>query len=411
MLNILKTSSSLEKSLSSKSVSDQENYLRQFLQRKDIGFHQLPGRKSLIQETTELAQKVRKDFNELVVVGIGGSSLGIKAFYEILGTPKSTHKIHFCDNVDPHEFKKLWDSISDLKKTYWVFISKSGSTIETLVAADYIQNQLGDSLKAAIISEKVSNPLTQWAAQHSFPHLGIPQDVGGRFSVLSPVGMFPAAFLGFSIDDFMAGAKKAIEETQKVSTLMSVVQESYQRNCWITFFFFYNSGYAQMGRWIQQLWAESLGKKVDRKNQKAPRASTPMWGIGACDQHSLLQQLMEGEKDKLIIFNRYLDLESDRLRLEGTHFPSQKFFVGHSMGELLAAQAQGTAEALEFEGAPVVSLQWTQDSDQNYPMSVGYQFMFWQLVVAGLGESLDINAFDQPGVELGKRLAKKKLES
>ncbi len=406
MLKILTTSNSIEKSLTSNNILEQKKHLDKFLQRQDIGFHHLPGRSSLAESTKELAQKINKDFNELVVVGIGGSSLGVKAIYEVLGRPRATHQLHFCDNVDPQEFSKLWESIRDLKKTYWVFISKSGSTIETLVAADYIQNRLGGSLRAAVISENVVNPLTEWASKNAFPVLEIPKDVGGRFSVLSPVGMFPAAFLGYSVDQFMVGALRAIRDPENVSRVMSLVLESYRKQCWITFFFFYNSAYAQMGRWIQQLWAESLGKKLDRHQNPAPRASTPMWGIGACDQHSLLQQLMEGDKDKLIIFNRYLNLEQDQSQLETTHFPFQKFFVGQSMGKLLAAQAQGTAEALESEGAHVVSLQWSESSAE----SLGYQFMFWQLVVAGLGESLDINAFDQPGVELGKRLAKKKLE-
>lgn len=407
MLNLTSVSQNRLKSQSEESIQQQVSKLNQFFNRTEIGFPSLPRRTNLIEETMGLAQKIRAEFTELVIVGIGGSSLGIRALDEILGSPSASHRLHFCDNVDPIEFEKLWASISDLKKTFWVFISKSGSTIETLVAADYIQNKLGASLRAAVISESVSNPLTEWAKKYHFPLLEIPKDVGGRFSVLSPVGMFPAAFLGFSIEDFMKGADRALQDRHKVASVMSLVSESFQSQCWITFFFFYNSSYSQMGRWIQQLWAESLGKKVDRQGGRAPRASTPMWGIGACDQHSLLQQLMEGEKDKLIIFNRFKNIENDSKALSSTNFEFQKFFVGRSMGQLLSAQASGTAEALEIEGASVSTLVWSD----SRPECVGYQFMFWQLVVAGLGESLGINAFDQPGVELGKRLAKKKLES
>lgn len=404
---ILKVSKNLESALSDESVERANQKLQQFLIRKDIGFSELPFRTKLIDQTWNLAQEMRIHYNEMVIVGVGGSSLGVRALAEMTDRPGQSHCLHFCDNTDPLEFEKLWTRIKDIKKTCWVFISKSGSTIETLVAADFIQSRLGTEMKAIVISQPEDNPLTLWAKKFQFQTLEIPFDVGGRFSVLSPVGLLPAAFLGISIQELMKGAEEALKDSTQVSKMISLVLESFHQKCWITFFFFYNSNYLQMGRWLQQLWAESLAKKVNRNGLPAPRASTPMWGIGACDQHSLLQQLMEGEKDKLIIVQKFAALESDRRKLSRSHFDYQQFFVGHTMGELIAAQSLGTSEALEVEGAKVLTIK-VNDFTTEF---LGYQFMFWQLVVAGLGESLDIDAFNQPGVELGKRLAQKNLKA
>jgi glucose-6-phosphate isomerase len=384
--------------------------LETVLGRRDIGFHQIPQRENLWKAAKEEGQRQAQFSDDLVVVGIGGSSLGPKALYEIFEDPKSTKKIHFCDNVDAREFDRLFQRLGNPDKTCWVFISKSGSTIETLVAADLIQQfyqGVKKKLKAVVISEKKSNPLTDWAQQNSYPCLEIPLDVGGRFSVLTAVGMFPMAFLGLAIDEFQIGARRALQDKSLIVNLMAQVQQSFQRSEWISFFWFYNSCYVNFGRWLQQLWAESLAKTQDRQGKPSHRVSTPMWGIGSTDQHSLLQQLMDGAKDKFILFSRFSNIEAKGICVEKSQFQGQIFFDGRSMGELIAAQAQGTREALNESRASTLTLQIEDLS----PQSLGFQIMTWQLVVAGLGERLDLNAFDQPGVELGKRLAKRILQS
>lgn len=407
MMQILNSSFELQSSEFSKLVADSGNCLENFLKRSEIGFPKIPDRSELWLDASATGKSLGEKFETMVVVGIGGSSLGVRALVEIFGSVNTQKKILFCDNVDSHEFAKLWSEIKELNKTCWVFISKSGSTIETLVAADFISQKIGDNFSAVVVSEKVKNPLTLWAESRAYPCLEIPRDVGGRFSVLASVGMLPMAFLGIDINEFRSGAQLAMRDKRNLATIISVIRKSFESECWISFFWYYNSAYLSFGRWVQQLWAESLAKKVDRQGRQAPRVSTPMWGIGACDQHSLLQQLMEGHKDKLIIFNRFEDLESDKNLLNKSMFESQKFFLGHSMGQLFAAQAQGTCEALNSEGAHTLSLRFKDSSAK----SIGYQFMFWQLVVAGLGESLNIDAFNQPGVELGKRLAKDILKA
>jgi glucose-6-phosphate isomerase len=397
------------------SSSDQQaslQLLNQFLQRKEIGFPDLPNRESLWSSTESLAKKLRLQFTDLVIVGIGGSALGPRVIADLFSQSSKTHRLHFCDNVDPQDFSNLFFALGDLKKTCWAIISKSGSTIETLTATDFIiqrykKNNLNFYEHAVVVSENKENPLTTWAIQNNIPQLEIPLDVGGRFSVLSPVGMLPAAFLGLPIKGFRDGAQWSLNQKEIISQVMAQVISSYQREEWITFFWFYSSGLKNFGGWLQQLWAESLGKKWDRQGQKAPRASTPFSAIGACDQHSVLQQVMEGAKDKFVIFNRVNALENSADTLIKSDFSIQKIMLNKKMGQLLGTEGACTQQALMSES---VSTLLIKIQDQG-PESVAAYFMFWQLVVAGLGEYLKINAFDQPGVELGKRLTKESLST
>lgn len=406
MIQILDSSFPIDSSQLKKS----QEALQQLLSRQDLGFFKVPERAHLWSQSQEKGKELSQKADDLVVVGIGGSSLGPKALYDVLEDPCAEKRLHFCDNVDAVEFERMWSRLIDPSRTAWVFISKSGGTIETLVAADLILQRYEKhkwTFNATVVSENKSNPLTDWAKAKKLSVLEIPLDVGGRFSVLTPVGMLPMAFLGQSVAEFRDGAQQALKDQQLMSQLIAHFAQSFQRQEWITFFFFYSSSYENFGRWIQQLWAESLAKSVDRKNAAAPRVSTPMWGIGSSDQHSVLQQLMEGAKDKLIVFSRFKNVESPKEKVEKSQFPGQEFFNGLTMGHLIAAQAQGTRQALNEQKAPTMSL---MVEDQS-PKSLGYQMMMWQLVVGGLGEYLNINAFDQPGVELGKRLAKSILKS
>lgn len=383
--------------------------LETFLKRKDIGFPDIPERDALWQAAQKLGTQLRVQFHNLVFVGIGGSSLGPRVLSDLFQEPQGGKKLFFCDNVDPWEFDRLFRSLDSLDKTCWVFVSKSGTTIETLTALDFIQQKLGQDLfaRAAVISENRPNALMDWAAQHHVPTLEIPVDVGGRFSVLSSVGLLPAVFLGVDIARMRSGAKLALESKQEIIEMAGQALASFDRNEWITQFWFYSSGLKNLGAWLQQLWAESLAKAKDRTGQTAPRVSTPLSQVGACDQHSVLQQVMEGNRDKFVVFCRVQQVESSGELLKQSQFQIQDFLAGKKMGDLLAAEAAATQEALAHQGVSTMRLTF---SDLG-PESLGEIFMFWQLVVATMGECLNINAFDQPGVELGKRLAKESLKA
>lgn len=384
--------------------------LNVLLARKDIGFFDLPKRSYLWDEIEKMSEQLREKCDDLVVVGIGGSSLGARVIQEVFQSPKSKKKLHFCDNVDALEFVKLFDSLSDLKRTGWLFISKSGSTIETLISADYILEIYHQKLSSlpitCVITEKKSNPLYDWARNNQVPILEIPVDVGGRFSVLTAVGMLPAGFLGLNIQQFRQGAICATEKQFEIVDFSTQALMSFNREEWISLFWFYSSSFRNFGFWLQQLWAESLGKKVNRFGNSAPRVSTPLAAIGACDQHSILQQIMEGAHDKFISFIRVQSAEKGPWDLSSSRFSNNQFFIGKQMGQLLAAEAEATRKALSQEMISNIEISVFDLS----PATVGYLFMFWELVVGTIGEALDINAFNQPGVELGKRLAREILK-
>lgn len=381
--------------------------LRLFLLRKEIGFPRVPERTALWQQSYKVGTELASKFKKLVIVGLGGSSLGTRVIGEVF----CARHLYFVDNVDALEFETLIEELGDLKQVAWAFISKSGTTIESLCAlelVDQIYKEEGLNLPqhSVVISETKSSSLMDWAQKNSVPTCEIPLDVGGRFSVLTPVGMMPAAFLGLDLEKFRVGAMKALNDTAVVTQTIAQVVQSYQREEWITLLWAYNGRLRAFGGWFAQLWAESLGKPVTRDGRSAARVSTPMSAIGASDQHSILQQVMEGTRDKFVIFQRVEESEVGSLRIKAAQFKETRDLEGRTMGELLRAEALATQEALAQSGISTMTLE-TKVLDEH---SLGYLFMFWQLVVAGLGEYLQIDAFNQPGVELGKRLAKEKLK-
>lgn len=383
--------------------------LEAFLARTDIGFKDLPSRDALWLEAARVGRALSAKATDIVLIGIGGSSLGPQFLAEL---SDSHIQVHLADNVDPWQFKKICSKISDWKQTHFLLISKSGSTLETLSTADLFALELekqGLALakQAIVITEPRANSLRAWAEQHAVETLEIPLDVGGRFSILSPVGMVLAAALGLSIDDIRAGAKAALADRESVARLSAQALDSFGREEWITFLWSYSSSLRYFGLWFQQLWAESLAKTLDRQGRAAPRVSTPVPAIGTCDQHSLLQQVMDGAKDKWVVQIRVRDCEASGPRLERSQFSALSWLKPVDLGQVLAAEAQATMEALEKSQVSVQALE-LQDLG---PKSIGYLLMYWQLVVACVGESLDLNAFDQPGVELGKRLAKEILQN
>ncbi|HEY8270124.1 MAG TPA: glucose-6-phosphate isomerase [Pseudobdellovibrionaceae bacterium] len=382
-----------------------------FLQRSEIGFFKLPERRELWLQAEKYEEKLSQ-FKNLIIVGLGGSSLGTRVIQEVA----QVKNIFFVDNVDAIEFESqianLLKDMASFKSTCWAFVSKSGTTIESLCALELLQQiyqekdlQLADY--SLVISETKESSLTRWARAHKVPEFEIPQDVGGRFSVLSAVGLVPAAFAGMSLEKIRQGALQALQDQEMVVTLMAQFVQSFERGEWISLLWSYNARMKNFGLWFQQLWAESLGKATKRDGSRAPRVSTPLCAIGASDQHSILQQVMEGAKDKFVVFQRFGDSEGGRMKIQKAQFPETQCLQGRSMGELLGVEAASTQEALNQKGVSTLTLKFKALNEE----SLGYQFMLWELVVAGLGEYLGINAFDQPGVELGKILAKRKLGS
>ncbi len=381
--------------------------------RSDLGFLQLPSRPALWTASETRAREIRKTSSCLAVLGMGGSSLGARAMLQALRCYDNAHDVVFVDNVDSDAFWKWLKGRKNLESIHWTIISKSGNTIETLTMAEFIDQHLRAtghkklSANCTVISEIDDNPLMRWARREGVTALEIPKDVGGRFSVLSPVGLLPAAYYGLDLAQFRSGAEWALNQDDLVGRLTAQSLASFTREEWITLFWAYADSLRDFGLWTQQLWAESLGKRANRKGTKAPRASTPMSAVGSSDQHSILQQVMEGARDKHLWFLRVDESESAGPHLERNLFDCQNLMLGKSMGRLFSAMGDATREALTREGVHSITLRTQHLSEAT----MGALFMLLELVTGAIGEAFDINAFDQPGVELGKKLARQALES
>lgn len=374
-------------------------------------FHKTVNEDHFFKQSEELGQKLKKDFTQFVIIGVGGSSMGSRAIAEISGATN----LLFLDNVDSSEFAAVWSKISkQIEKTAFIVVSKSGSTIEILWNYSQLENlaqtHFNKSLvsQSFFISELQKNPLSDFARLHNRPLLEAPAKVGGRFSVLTPVGLIVAEICGLNVWKMKEGAKQALENKVLVMQTCELFQRSFQRKENISLFWFYNSNFRWFGSWIQQLWAESLGKSTDRAGKPAPGFSTPVIAIGSCDQHSILQQVAHGPKDKFVCIFNFSSVENSNSKVQNVLFDEIKFMQGRSYGELIASQSKATCEALKQNG--VSSELFTVD-DIDKSKALGYLFMFFQLVVATLGEQENVNAFDQPGVALGKEITLKMLHS
>ncbi len=379
--------------------------------RREIGFTRLTAREGQIAQIEARARELARTSTHMVVIGMGGSSLGTRALLSAAPRPAGRGSVSFLDNIDGDRFWNWLRGRHDLGSIHWVLVSKSGNTVETLGLADLIDQQLRQSGHrrlsgvSTVVSELKESPLTNWARRESVPILEIPVDVGGRFSVLSPVGLLPAAFAGLRIDRALEGATWALSSRNLVAQMAAKSLGSFLRDEWVTMLWSYSDGLRDFGGWWQQLWAESLAKKTNRQGGPAPRVSTPIAAVGACDQHSLLQQVVEGAPDKFIWFQRVLESEMGGPRLEKTLFEGQNYMIGKSLGDLFRAEADATVQAMAEAQVQSATLT-TAKLDER---SMAALFMLWQMTIAVMGEILEIDAFNQPGVERGKIIARQTL--
>ena len=362
------------------------------------------GLKDLLLQMSQVSQwqnslgDLKKKFPKRVLVGIGGSSLGVRVLAEVFGR----HDFSFVDNVDARDFEYQIKHLN-LAETLWIFTSKSGKTIETLAALDWLQQiyqerNLQLSRQAIVITETKKSDLYDWAQSHQVPCFEIPISVGGRFSVLSNVGLVPGELMDLNLTQLRAGAEQALSNQKLVVDLTAQFLESFARGEWVTVLWSYCSGLRNFGAWWQQLWAESLAKSISRNGGAPARASTPLPLIGATDQHSVLQQVMEGYRDKFVLFLRVGDSEQGQWRLKKATLKETQNLQGKTLGQLLAAEATGTQMALEEVGVSNATLQIPHLDEKG----LGFLLMTFQLVVMCLGEAMNIHTFNQPGVELGK---------
>jgi glucose-6-phosphate isomerase len=347
------------------------------------------------------------------VFGIGGSSLGGEMLVHSLGNP--THPVRFFDNIDPSTLAEL--DGTDWHSTALLVISKSGNTAETLAQflslLPRLEAELGPQLRehVQVITENRAGDLARIATELGLEIVAHPP-VGGRYSVLSVVGLLPAAIAGVNVAALLAGARAMAEVCGQDDMLENPAffngaaqylhAEHGRRIC---VFMPYADRLRPFGLWYRQLWAESLGKH-DRNG--CARGLTPALAMGVTDQHSQLQLYLDGPDDKqfTLLADPQLGRQGARVPERFTGLPATAPLAGHTTGELLLAEYRATRETLTRRGRPNRTIQL----DTRDPAALGALILLLELETVVVAQLLGIDPFDQPAVEEGKVLAREYLK-
>ncbi len=370
-------------------------------------FLSLPDSAELVTGIKSFVAALPREMDSCLVLGIGGSSLGPRAIIEMLGAPSGMRFV-FLDNVDPVQIAESVETL-DLSKTLVLAVTKSGSTIETMsqfaLFRDMMIRELGkDAYRKQVIgiTDPEKGMLRQIVKDDDLSSFPIPPEIGGRFSVLTAVGLLPAALAGIDIDRLLDGARRQrdrilgdpIEENQAaLSAAIHVgMDRKYGRR--IRVLMPYSSRLVALADWFVQLWAESLGKTKDV-------GPTPIRAIGVTDQHSQLQLYVEGPDDKVInIWDVAKEATDIAMPGEQPH-SDMGYLAGRTFGELFKAELEGTQTALLQAGRPVLR---TTFQDRS-PEVLGAFFLATEAETVLAGDLYGVNPYDQPGVEAGKKVA------
>lgn len=384
---------------------------------KDVGFYDLCLDVDIAKALQEEVTRLRSLADNLLVFGIGGSSLGGQALVTALGgTTDRPVQAHFVDNVDPDTLAVLLERL-DPARTAAVVITKSGGTVETLaqllIVRRWFRVTLGQGemrSRMTFITDPEQGLLRELSHAEGIRAFEIPRNVGGRYSVLTPVGLLPAAYLGVDIRKVLAGAAKMLERVtdddigKNPACLFAagavLALRSLGRTCLVMMP--YSDALRVTSAWFVQLWAESLGKAKSRHGELVHAGQTPISAVGATDQHAQLQLFVEGPPDKAVIL---VGVEKTRRHLpipeELADREEVAFLHNRDLGELLQAERRGTRAALLDAGVPVIDVTLPHIDEET----LGGLLLLLEAACAVTGTVLGINPFDQPGVEAGKRMA------
>lgn len=398
MLNIISTN--LEYQSNPTLKTSYENFIE-----SNHSFIHVLQNKLLWQVTGEYAGFLKKNFKTLVVVGIGGSHLGTESFIKALSFPR---KVIFFENPDPVGIQRRWDAIEDLDKTHFMFISKSGGTFETLAIANWVIDNLKNknleiSKHCSVLTAKDTSVLKVWSDKVGAWCLKFPEDVSGRFSALTPVGILPLMFgLNKSISDFFneffQGADSVLGSPDRGVGLLEIYNSLLENQFHTMNFWVYSDQMLGFGRWLRQLWSESLGQSDLPKN-----LTLPVFVLckGASDQHSYLQQaIAQSHKHvNFVLTLKKLNKDIVHQSLSDDHFNSGWGFENQSFLELFNAESMGLVKTFKELKIPYVHLEL---EEVNLKALVDFVLLH-QVVIASLGQYLKIDPFDQPQVEEMKK--------
>ena len=390
----------------------------------ELGFYELPYAGAVVDEIETFANGVGQAFENVVVLGIGGSALGTVALKTALLHPfwneldeegrEFFPRLYVIDNPDPATFSAFLEHV-DLRRTLFNVVSKSGGTAETmsqlLIVRQMLEAELGQGYRGHLLftTDPEKGVLRKLAAEERIAALPVPANVGGRFSVLSAVGLLPAALTGIPIRELLAGAR-AMDERCRSARLAENPAGTFamlqyladtEGGAPIHVMMPYSDRLRDVADWFRQLWAESLGKQHTRDGAEVFVGPTPVKALGATDQHSQVQLYVEGPFDKTITFlielGRDPDVEIPRIYPE---IGELGYLGGHTLGELLRVEKEATEAALAQRGRMNMTIE-LRDVDAR---SLGELLMLLQIATVYAGGLYGVDPLDQPGVELGKQL-------
>jgi len=362
----------------------------------EVGYYDLPeNSKPLIDEAKGI------NANQVVVIGIGGSNLGTMAIESLLQHTGKYKEIIYLENTDPIDLNEKFKKIK--KDALFIVISKSGNTIETLTIFKTVMKKFNPSSKNIIAITDKDSSLHKWALNKGVKVFFIPKNVGGRFSVLSAVGIVPLTIAGYDTNSLLKGAGEfrdsffKLNEEHLLKKAIFFYENANKFN--INVLFAYSEYLRNFVRWYIQLWGESLGKKE--------KGLTPIGLIGPVDQHSFLQLIMDGPKDKTVTFLKIEDFLSDIKipNIELEYIQNSNCFNEMSFNELINRQCDATFQAVKSRSIPTDMIIITKLNEEN----IGKLIMYYELLTSAMGILFNINAYNQPAVEIGKKILYEKL--
>ena len=384
----------------------------------EIGYYHLPNSSD---ETIAKAREFLKgkNFSAIVVVGIGGSSVGVRAFYEMLQAKISPNlRFEILDNLDDFSVKNALNGLN-FADTLFIVSSKSGTTIETISLFKLLLQKfsVSDFSQNFIFITDQASPLENFAKEKNATVINMPANVGGRFSVLSAIGIVPALALGLNANELLRGANEAkkrfldeilnsnFENLEKNEIAQKAWHYATHKNAKINVLFSYCDRLKAFNDWYVQLWAESIGKKIGYTRY----GLTPVGLVGSRDQHSFLQLIMDGVKDKTVTFMKVANSTSAEKipNLSLANLQSCDFVNGLDLDSVLNFQCDATAQAVINEGVSVDVIEVGALDEAN----AGFLFYYYELLTSAVGAILGVSTYDQPGVEAGKRILKSMIEN
>lgn len=390
----------------------------------DKPFYDLPYKVDEARALKRAGKRIANSFQNMVVLGIGGSALGTTALHTALCHPAHNSlsakkrdgvRLFVADNIDPDEFAALLSTLR-LKDTVFNVVSKSGSTAETMsqfmIVYDLLKRKLGRDWKKHVIAttDAKSGILRKIADDNKLKTHVVPDGVGGRFTALTPVCLLPAAAAGIDILGLLEGAAamdkrcKTANLAQNPAYLFASVNYLLDtiKGKKMTVMMPYSYRLKDMADWFRQLWAESLGKRADFDGNPVHAGQTPIKALGATDQHSQIQLYVEGPYDKVVCF-----LDTDKFETQAPipkvfeDIPGISYLGGQSLNALLKTEKEGTEYALTSNNRPNMTVTLPEVNAHT----VGQLIYMLEVATAFAGGLYRVDAFDQPGVEFGKQYA------